>query len=239
MLIGITGKKQSGKDTVAKIIQLIHNGYNRESVKQAYEHNEQDLYKGYAKIASFAKPIKEIVEYIFNWNSGILDNNYFKESPIEKLSQYEVVINNRFNDKFKIPKDTYFKLKLEGVNEVQMTRVDITPRQILQIVGTDMGRNMIHPDIWVDYLFSTYERHLNHLIISDVRFENEASRIIKEKGIIIEVINPDQLDLDKHESENQDLSKYVKYTIINDKDKGIDNLVDEVFNILESIIKSK
>ena len=87
--------------------------------------------------------LNNLPNYIFE---NLIINGHIKDfnkSDLEKLAQYEVVINNRFNDKFKIPKDTYLKLKLDGVNEVQMTRVDITPRQILQIVGTDMGRNIV------------------------------------------------------------------------------------------------
>ena len=49
----------------------------------------------------------------------------------------------------------------------------------MQLVGTEFGRNMIHPDIWA---ISLIERNKNNnVIVSDVRFQNEAN-IIKDNG---------------------------------------------------------
>ena len=34
--------------------------------------------------------------------------------------------------------------------------VKLTPRKLLQLLGTDCGRDIIHPNIWVNALFADY-----------------------------------------------------------------------------------
>lgn len=57
----------------------------------------------------------------------------------------------------------------------------ITPRRILQTLGTDWGRAMIHPDIWLRIAERTIRITFGDLVITDVRFDNEA-RLIRALG---------------------------------------------------------
>lgn len=70
-----------------------------------------------------------------------------------------------------------------------------TRRNFLEKLGTEFGREMIHPDFWVLLL----EEHLNNVhqefpftvaIITDVRAENEAAWIRRNEGIIFR-LKPD------------------------------------------------
>lgn len=57
---------------------------------------------------------------------------------------------------------------------------DFSPRYALQLLGTDLFRDNLHPDVWV---FSA-ERKINTLknvVISDIRFPNEV-RMIRKRG---------------------------------------------------------
>lgn len=60
-------------------------------------------------------------------------------------------------------------------------RYDKTPREILQTLGTEWGRQMVHPDIWVNALDSMID---GNGIIDDVRFENEAEYVRKHGRLI-------------------------------------------------------
>jgi len=60
---------------------------------------------------------------------------------------------------------------------------ECTPRHVLQTLGTDWGREMIHPDVWVKAMEF---RLVPGTIIPDVRFENEA-RLIRKRGVLIHV----------------------------------------------------
>jgi hypothetical protein len=77
-----------------------------------------------------------------------------------------------------------------------------TPRQVLQTLGTDWGREMVGPNIWVDAAL----RYLKQArtVYSDVRFPNEAKIIRESGGILVYVTCVDQAagtDSNQHASE--------------------------------------
>lgn len=103
-------------------------------------------------------------------------------------------------------------------------------REFIQVLGTDAMRKVIHPNIWVNALFSEFTDD-SKWIITDVRFPNEVEKIKEKGGIIIRIgrplyfrfpifseilgeLNPcelynDDLVMDKLKSKN-----YTKYTKI-------------------------
>ena len=66
-----------------------------------------------------------------------------------------------------------------------------TPRQILQTIGTEGWRYLIHPDVWVDN-FIRYANTSNAkgVYSCDLRFINEAKAIIEADGVIIHIDRP-------------------------------------------------
>lgn len=68
--------------------------------------------------------------------------------------------------------------------EVIDERYECTPRHIMQTIGTEWGRNLIHPDIWVHAMLNATADAPT--IIPDVRFENEAE-FVRENGVLIHV----------------------------------------------------
>lgn len=74
-----------------------------------------------------------------------------------------------------------------------------TPRLLLQHLGTNIGRNIIHPNIWVNSLMSEYKELFNpfskidssgdypNWIITDMRFPNEMKAVKDRDGITIRV----------------------------------------------------
>jgi len=70
---------------------------------------------------------------------------------------------------------------------------DCTYRHMVQTLGTEWGRELIHQDIWLkeaEYALGG-EDAKGIVIISDVRFENEANWI-RKNGILIFVCRPHQ-----------------------------------------------
>lgn len=62
-------------------------------------------------------------------------------------------------------------------------RYGASPRHMMQTLGTEWGRNLIHPDVWVKAM----DEHLTaYTVIPDVRFENEAA-FVRERGILIHI----------------------------------------------------
>lgn len=64
---------------------------------------------------------------------------------------------------------------------------NLTPRKILQSFGTDVIRNHISPDFWVfrlEYELDKLEKEGKNILITDVRFPNEAEMIRRHGGKI-------------------------------------------------------
>lgn len=93
-----------------------------------------------------------------------------------------------------------------------------SPRELLQLMGTEFGRKMIHPEIWIR---SAVERidSSRPVVFTDVRFDNEAQAIQEAGGVIFEVIRPFAACLKPHtaahESEQGIMGEYVYLTIEN------------------------
>jgi hypothetical protein len=60
-----------------------------------------------------------------------------------------------------------------------------TPREVLQVLGS-LVRNNIHPDAWVNSTFTDYKSD-SDWIITDVRYPNEANRILNLGGKVFRV----------------------------------------------------
>lgn len=90
--------------------------------------------------------------------------------------------------------------ELEFNKELPLAWLDgVTPRQMMQTVGTEWGRQMIHPELWLRSLFARIPPQ--GAIISDVRFPNEAEAILERGGIVFRVNRPVLTVTDGHASE--------------------------------------
>lgn len=96
--------------------------------------------------------------------------------------------------------------------------ISCSPRRLLQTLGTDWGRNMIHQEIWV---MATMQRMLpgGDYCIPDVRFVNEAAAIRARGGVVWRVERPGHSLLAgaaaAHESERGIPDEYVDSVITN------------------------
>lgn len=75
-----------------------------------------------------------------------------------------------------------------------------SPRQMMQTLGTEWGRNLVHPDVWLLLAKQKLLEKGPGMVISDVRFENEAAWVRKVGGMIIHV-QRDALAVNPHSSE--------------------------------------
>lgn len=90
-----------------------------------------------------------------------------------------------------VPAET---LKDRGVKETPLPGVGVSPRHLLQTLGTEWGRNMIDDEIWIKRAMRDVERLRActksdaKIVITDVRFDNEARAVRKQGGVIWEVV---------------------------------------------------
>ena len=215
MIIGISGRINSGKDTVGKIIKLIRL-LNRADTKELlieYEHFERnnlwDVVKGPGsfEIKKFADKLKDMTCVLLGCTKEQLEDREFKEKELGEEWNY-TFYNIRDDEGFMLDnhlseEDAENDLSFwdENINiahppYIEKVEQRLTPRLLLQLLGTECGRKIIHPNIWVNSLMSEYKpieefsTVYPNWVITDVRFPNEL-RAIKEKGgITIRVNRP-------------------------------------------------
>ncbi len=95
-------------------------------------------------------------------------------------------------------------------------------REFLQRFGTEMGRNTFGRNFWVEQWEHQYndlhalDRHAaKNVVVTDVRFRNEATRIIYYGGQIIEITRPG-CEPDGHASEDRLPEDLIDATVYND-----------------------
>lgn len=149
-------------------------------------------------------------------------------------------------ESFAYPLKEYIGKKIFGFNEKQLYGslkevVDPvwgkTPRQILQLAGTDALRNKVHNDVWVISMKRKVREHMNmgnqFVVITDVRFKNEAQMIKDMGGVVIRVHRdfPDQISNTKHSSELE-LENYDGWNHIINNNGTLDELFAQVDEII-------
>ena len=271
MIIGISGKKQSGKDTVAKIIQgfdiwkknlALQTEYPLSNVfVRAYVLNRVSIYVSSWQVKKFASTLKEIVSILTGFKVEDLEKEEVKNSNLflsykllnKKANTFEVFASmedlvERLNHLRTVYFDVYSAEEVSNLF-VQET-VSVTPRLLLQTIGTDIVR-AINPDIWVNALMSEYkEKFISggignfhatrpnykslgypNWIITDMRFPNEVKAIKKKDGIIIR-INRESDNNSNHFSEIA-LDDYEDFDYTIDNNNCIDCLIEQVKEILK------
>jgi hypothetical protein len=151
MIIGISGKINSGKDTVGKIIQILTqwNKQNQLHWNESTIENCISILNKYPKpescfsvsldwkIKKFADKLKDITCLLIGCTRDQLEDREFKE---KELGQ-EWTIQKMYDTGIEPMIETY----------------QLTPRVILQLLGTECGREIIHPNVWINSLFVDYK----------------------------------------------------------------------------------
>lgn len=113
--------------------------------------------KGFIK-DSFAKPLKDACAVMFGWSRELLEGD------------------TEMSRKWREEPDSYWSEKFGR---------EFTPREALQKMGTEAGRDVFHKDIWVISLLNRAKG--KDVVVTDVRFQNEIEYIQGNGGIVIRV----------------------------------------------------
>lgn len=200
MIIALCGFAGSGKNTAGEFL----------------------IEKGFIQ-TSFAKPLKDVVSIIFDWQRDLLEGET-KESRL-----------------FRETPDDFWSKKLG---------YSVTPRYILQTIGTDVFRKYFSDNIWIDCFEKQLEKNLSegeNIVVTDVRFYNEFEFLKKYNTKFIQInspyskptwydilVNDFQLlkTMNIHSSEYEWFNNTnIKYFIENDS--SVENLYEKINAILE------
>lgn len=256
-LIGISGKIGSGKDTVGRIIQWLNDQSGQAYIGdtpygelatikdcidfinsgKSLKFNDETEFE----IKKFADKIKDIVCLLIGCTRKQLEDREFKETELGK-EWWTILMPNYPNSPIPYLDTT------ENERKAGMLRIR-TPRTIMQLLGTEAGRDILHPNIWVNALFADYKvkgaigiadfgktspdfsnvkAFYPNWIITDVRFPNEVKAIKDRGGIVIRLARdlPEE-DSYNHYSETA-LDGYKGWDHIIDNNGSISDLVQKV-----------
>lgn len=165
MIIAISGKINSGKDTIGKILQILLNNphLNNEGVLSFLKKDtnfDSTYYKTW-QIKKFADKLKDIVCLLIGCTREQLEDREFKEKELGEEWWYIkkwYPTNPNHNKVFTlIPYIDFDSRIFDGDDACMWETVKTTPRLLLQLLGTECGRQIIHPNIWVNALMSEYK----------------------------------------------------------------------------------
>lgn len=133
-------------------------------------------------------------------------------------------------------------LSLDHINDSDVKERPIhwlggkSPRQMMQTLGTEWGRELVDPELWVKVAAQKIARLVGagqSVVVSDVRFENEAAMVRDMGGTMLFVHRPDRPKqlVSPHVSESGIPFNLKDWTVRNDRDIGhlndnVDLMVD-------------
>lgn len=94
----------------------------------------------------------------------------------------------------------------------------VSMRHLLQTLGTEWGRTLIKPSLWVDLADLSIGE--SDVVIDDVRFEDEAAFIRAHDGLVIHLHRPGAASADDHVSESGITVGARDVVIVNDGSLG-------------------
>jgi dephospho-CoA kinase len=200
MIIAISGKKQSGKDTVGEIIQsLIINKKKISNSNVPHWYYTSD-YSSDWTIKQFGTKLKQIISILTNIPIEELEKEEIKNKVLNSqwnrylLKEYWVNDNHVVDEKYvyfateKSMQDYINTTKHTDYTCYQAGKRSITIRQLLQQIGTEVMRDAIHPNIWINALFNDYT--LKEELVSCWENEINNRRVVRPLGgNLYEIIN--------------------------------------------------
>lgn len=174
----------------------------------------------FTEIYHYADPIKELVVSVFGLDPDVVYNRTPEAAKLRDRETYLRRID--FPTCFR---DDYYR--------------HLTTREVLQIVGTEIGRNNC-PTIWSHAPFrKEWPDDTNVVLIPDVRFKDEVESIKENDGLVYRIIRPSVINVDEHISEtaldDYPLNKF-SGVLYNDstKERLFEQYIDPIIKEIES-----
>jgi hypothetical protein len=200
MIVSFAGKARAGKDTCADVL-----------VKKF----------GFKKL-NLADPLKKICSRSFEIPLNHFYDDNLKDKPFDnsiRITSANVdVLITQLNEK---------GFDLNSAKELELFqacvgREIISPRNLLQFIGTDVCRSIVSDDVWLRMFVDECNSFDGNVVCADARFPNERELIKKHGGLNILVTRPGLESGDSHSSENLlGNSEDYDVIVINDRSKQI------------------
>jgi hypothetical protein len=166
-----------------------------------------------------------------------------KDTVARYLAAHLTLISYAFADPLKQALASMFHLtaaQLEGAEKEQpLPWLGKSPRELMQLLGTEWGRDLVHPQLWLLLaeqnlqLLAEHDQAMKGVVIRDVRFNNEAAWIRSKGGVILHITRPDAAAVAEHPSESGVRAYATDFTLVNDG--TLEHLYDEVDRFISQL----
>lgn len=273
-IVGISGKINSGKDLSGLILQYFGSEYNKHYTFLDWKNrveNYNSSPNSRVEIKKFADKLKDMVCMLIVCTRKQLEDREFKNKPLGE--EWRIW----YGRNYKLSSDSNTRGQITGIysskeeldlalytlaNKVHITDTVselLTPRTLLQLLGTECGRRVIHPEIWVNSLMAEYkgieqpnkpgqERQISfpNWVITDVRFPNEAEAIKRKGGIVLRIErpystvagggNPANFNKEQFHASETALDDYKGFSHIIQNDGSVEELMEKLRETLKIIV---
>jgi len=113
----------------------------------------------------------------------------------------------------------------------EVKRLSSDARELLQRLGTEVGREMFGDDFWANQGLLRAKEHKN-VVFADTRYKNEANAIVKSGGQIWRINKPGSKPVNSHTSE-VDLDDY-NFDWVIPNYVGVKEMLEVVDKIMET-----
>jgi hypothetical protein len=255
-IIGLSGRKRSGKDTVASFVDDVIMGENgiSDEVNELMSYGNMPAHPRVVYTIAFAQPLKQMCVQLFGWTEAhvngdlkeVPDRRYPRESNVAQVASFWKGVDRLISYWF--PKNEDRAAFKEALRSLAHEHRDIfqsmgpevlTPRFAMQALGTEFGRWM-SPNLWVNLALRKAEQAQPEdiVVITDVRFLNEAQAIQNAGGVVWKIQRDAVEDSgDTHASElEQDA---IVPDLLLDNNGTLEDLRDGVRTALADLLKGE
>jgi hypothetical protein len=165
-----------------------------------------------------------------------------KDTVASYLAAHLTLISYAFADPLKQALAGLFSLtaaQLEGAEkELPLEWLGKSPRELMQLLGTEWGRDLVHPQLWLLLAernlqaMAELNQDMQGVVIRDVRFDNEADWVRSKGGVIVHITRPDASVVADHVSESGVTVWPLDHVVVND------GPIEHLYDDLESLIRT-
>lgn len=190
-IIVISGLKNSGKDTVADMLQYCLSVPEPFRKYWMYRHYRYAFNSTYEKVA-FADSLKDTLSVLFGIPVEKFYERDFKEHFYIKGLEITDTPDNILDE------DSFIKMLNKKDFSFLKTHF-ITIRQLLQCFGTEIVRGLFGNAFWAE---RAMKHNFDKMIITDLRFKIELEAVRKRNGLVLYIDNPNCIP-EQHASESE------------------------------------
>lgn len=170
ILYGINAKLNGGKDYAGEYIASLYQQFAQEQLENV----------------KFAGKLKQMVALILGVTVEKLEDRDYKNAVLPE--KWWVIRTPDYKVMLPYSKEMVKRYDL-AIEYGSFIVVKMTPRIMMQLMGTEAGRNIIHPNVWVNATFSDFSEN-SKWFITDMRFRNEMEAVKEHGGITIRIDRP-------------------------------------------------